>query len=199
MEAACPDCGIRSRRRHSHHERRLSDAAVGGRELLIHLRVNRFSCPNATCPRAMFAEQPGSDGAIRPPQHPSGHGVAGDCAGAGRSRRIPAHPAPGHLSEPDGRRSRSAEAGPRRPGDGPATEPRPQHRARLRCGRPPAGPCGTPPTSNPASNTLTAIGPRLAALRGHVRQFAETMMNRRGRDLRSRSRSGFRVRERWPE
>ncbi|WP_211593487.1 ISL3 family transposase [Microbispora sp. H10836] len=57
VEAACPDCGVRSRRRHSHYERRLSDTAVGGQELLIHLRVHRFFCRNATCVRATFAEQ----------------------------------------------------------------------------------------------------------------------------------------------
>ncbi|MEU7915129.1 transposase family protein [Microbispora bryophytorum] len=57
MEAACPDCGTRSRRRHSHYQRRLSDTAVGGQELLIHLRVHRFFCRNATCVRATFVEQ----------------------------------------------------------------------------------------------------------------------------------------------
>jgi transposase len=57
LEAACPDCGARSRRRHSHYERRLSDTAVGGQELLIHLRVHRFFCRNATCSRTTFAEQ----------------------------------------------------------------------------------------------------------------------------------------------
>ncbi len=29
VEAACPDCRVRSQRRHSHYERRLSDTAVG--------------------------------------------------------------------------------------------------------------------------------------------------------------------------
>ncbi|GLW26312.1 hypothetical protein Mame01_63540 [Microbispora amethystogenes] len=57
VEAACPDCGVRSRRRHSHYERRLSDTAVGGQELLIHLRVHRFFCRNTTCVRATFVEQ----------------------------------------------------------------------------------------------------------------------------------------------
>ncbi|MFG1828114.1 transposase, partial [Microbispora bryophytorum] len=32
-------------------------------------------------------------------------------------------------------------------------------------------------------DTLTALSPQLGALRDHVRQFAEMMMNRRGRDL----------------
>ncbi|MGW3352891.1 transposase family protein [Nonomuraea rubra] len=42
MEAACPACETPSRRVHSHYERRLSDTAVGGQGVLIHLRVHRF-------------------------------------------------------------------------------------------------------------------------------------------------------------
>ncbi len=41
-EAACPACGVVSRRVHSRYERRLSDTAIAGRETLIHLRVRRF-------------------------------------------------------------------------------------------------------------------------------------------------------------
>ncbi|WP_425568601.1 transposase family protein [Nonomuraea antimicrobica] len=47
-EAACPACGTPSRRVHSHYERRLSDTAVGGQEVLIHLRVHRFFCRAST-------------------------------------------------------------------------------------------------------------------------------------------------------
>ncbi|WP_233525763.1 transposase family protein [Actinomadura spongiicola] len=57
VEAECPGCGTRSRRRHSHYERRLSDTAVGGQELLIHLRVPRFLCRNDACSKQTFAEQ----------------------------------------------------------------------------------------------------------------------------------------------
>ncbi|WP_169744504.1 transposase family protein [Spirillospora albida] len=56
-EAACPGCGVRSRRLHSHYERRLSDTAVGGQELLIHLRVHRFLCRNDSCAKKTFVEQ----------------------------------------------------------------------------------------------------------------------------------------------
>lgn len=56
-QAECPGCGTHSHRRHSHYERRLSDTAVGGQELLIHLRVHRFLCPNEACSRRTFAEQ----------------------------------------------------------------------------------------------------------------------------------------------
>ncbi|WP_373308353.1 transposase family protein [Microbispora siamensis] len=98
MEAACPDCGIRSRRRHSHYERRLSDTAVGGQELLIHLRVNRFSCRNATCARATFAEQMPSGAFLAPMPNelPSRRGAAsrvGQCpavAGVGDAALEPA-------------------------------------------------------------------------------------------------------------
>ncbi|URM97853.1 ISL3 family transposase [Actinomadura madurae] len=56
-EAVCPGCGTRSRRLHSHYERRLSDTAVGGQELLIHLRVHRFFCRSDTCAKKTFVEQ----------------------------------------------------------------------------------------------------------------------------------------------
>lgn len=57
VEAACPACGTPSRRVHSHYERRLSDTAVGGQEVLLHLRVHRFFCRTSTCAKATFAEQ----------------------------------------------------------------------------------------------------------------------------------------------
>jgi transposase len=57
VEAACPACGTPSQRVHSHYERRLSDTAVGGQEVLIHLRVHRFFCRTSTCTKATFAEQ----------------------------------------------------------------------------------------------------------------------------------------------
>ncbi|MFE9068492.1 ISL3 family transposase [Streptomyces violaceusniger] len=56
-EAACPACGTRSRRVHSCYQRRLADAAVGGRPVIVHLQVRRFRCPTASCPRATFVEQ----------------------------------------------------------------------------------------------------------------------------------------------
>ncbi|TDC17841.1 ISL3 family transposase [Actinomadura bangladeshensis] len=56
-EAACPGCGTWSRHRHSRYERRLSDTAVGGSELLIDLQVHRFLCRNDGCGKKTFAEQ----------------------------------------------------------------------------------------------------------------------------------------------
>jgi DNA-directed RNA polymerase subunit N (RpoN/RPB10) len=56
-EAACPGCGRVSSRAHSRYVRRLSDAAVGGQEVLLRLRVRRFFCDNRECARKTFAEQ----------------------------------------------------------------------------------------------------------------------------------------------
>ncbi|MEU6429650.1 transposase family protein [Microbispora sp. NPDC046973] len=86
MEAACPDCGIRSRRRHSHYERRLSDTAVGGEELLIHLRVNRFSCRNGTCARATLPSKCRQARSSRPCQTSFRRGGGSKSASAQRWR-----------------------------------------------------------------------------------------------------------------
>lgn len=56
-DAACPDCGGRSGRVHSRYQRCVSDAAIGGAEALICLRVRRFFCGNSDCARRTFAEQ----------------------------------------------------------------------------------------------------------------------------------------------
>jgi transposase len=55
--AACPACGRSSGRVHSRYHRRLADAAIGGRRVLIRLAVRRFFCGNPDCPAATFAEQ----------------------------------------------------------------------------------------------------------------------------------------------
>jgi len=55
--AACPKCGAESGRVHSRYERRLADAAVGGRQVEIRLEVRRFFCPAPGCRRKTFAEQ----------------------------------------------------------------------------------------------------------------------------------------------
>jgi hypothetical protein len=56
-KAACPDCGVYSARVHSRYERRLSDMAVGGQDLMIHLRARRFMCDSSSCSRKTFAER----------------------------------------------------------------------------------------------------------------------------------------------
>jgi transposase len=56
-DAVCPRCGRSSGRVHSRYERRLADAAIGGRRVVIRLRVRRFFCAWPGCPAATFAEQ----------------------------------------------------------------------------------------------------------------------------------------------
>jgi transposase len=55
--AACPACGTVSRRVHSRYERRLSDLAVSGQEVMLELSARRFFCVAVTCEKATFAEQ----------------------------------------------------------------------------------------------------------------------------------------------
>ena len=55
--AACPACGQRAERVHSRYQRRLTDAAIGGRVVLIRLTVRRFFRDRPACPAATFAEQ----------------------------------------------------------------------------------------------------------------------------------------------
>jgi transposase len=55
--ARCPTCGGRSRRVHSRYARRITDEPLGGRQVVVHLRVRRFVCIHRTCPKRTFAEQ----------------------------------------------------------------------------------------------------------------------------------------------
>src|SRR5204862_5758950 len=65
-QASCPGCGRFSVRVHSRYQRRLADAAIGGRPVLIRLTVRRFFCAAPGCPVSTFAEQGrGADRAVR--------------------------------------------------------------------------------------------------------------------------------------
>jgi transposase len=55
--ADCPGCGARSGHVHSRYERSLADAAIGGQQVRIRLRVRRFRCATAECARRTFVEQ----------------------------------------------------------------------------------------------------------------------------------------------
>ena len=55
--AVCPACGGSSRRVHSRYERRLADAAIGGRRVVIRLQVRRLFCDEPACKQRTFAEQ----------------------------------------------------------------------------------------------------------------------------------------------
>ena len=56
-QAVCPGCGRPSGRVHSRYRRRLADAAIGGRKVMIRLAVRRFFCDAPGCAAATFAEQ----------------------------------------------------------------------------------------------------------------------------------------------
>jgi transposase len=56
-EATCPSCGYPSTRVHSRYQRRLADAAIGGRRVVLRLRVRRFFCDHHGCSARTFAEQ----------------------------------------------------------------------------------------------------------------------------------------------
>lgn len=55
--ACCPDCGIASARVHSRYVRHLADTGIGGREVILALRVRRLFCDQSGCIRKTFAEQ----------------------------------------------------------------------------------------------------------------------------------------------
>jgi transposase len=55
--AQCPTCGVVATRVHSRYQRRLTDTALGGQPVEIHLRVRRFVCTALACPTRRFAEQ----------------------------------------------------------------------------------------------------------------------------------------------
>ncbi len=51
------DCGQFSDRVHVSYRRRLRDLPLGGQSVVILLRVRRFICGDANCPRRIFAER----------------------------------------------------------------------------------------------------------------------------------------------
>src|SRR5579871_1340517 len=53
----CPSCRRRSRSVHSTYVRQIADQPIGGRRVLIRLRVRRYRCRERACPRRTFAEQ----------------------------------------------------------------------------------------------------------------------------------------------
>ncbi|WP_432420747.1 transposase family protein [Nocardia farcinica] len=57
MVARCPRCGSGSAHVHSRYQRRLADAAIAGRPVVLRLVVRRFFCMNNGCPAQTLAEQ----------------------------------------------------------------------------------------------------------------------------------------------
>src|SRR4028118_664743 len=56
-QVACPQCGQRAHRIHSHYERRLADLPWQGIPVCFHLTARKFFCDNTGCPRRIFAER----------------------------------------------------------------------------------------------------------------------------------------------
>ncbi|MEE1776337.1 transposase family protein [[Kitasatospora] papulosa] len=54
---ACTGCGNRSSRVHSSYLRFPADAPSGGLRVVLCLRVRRFACPVASCPRRTFRKR----------------------------------------------------------------------------------------------------------------------------------------------
>ena len=55
--AVCRACGCASSRVHSRYDRRVADAAIAGRPVVLRLEVRRFFCGNHDCSIRTFAEQ----------------------------------------------------------------------------------------------------------------------------------------------
>ena len=56
-QACCPLCSMQAWRIHSRYTRRVADLPCAGRHVTLLLTVRKFFCPNAACPRTIFAEQ----------------------------------------------------------------------------------------------------------------------------------------------
>jgi transposase len=54
---ACPGCGAETARVHEYGERTVADAPVGGRRVLVKVRVRRMRCPVVGCKMQTFREQ----------------------------------------------------------------------------------------------------------------------------------------------
>jgi transposase len=55
--AHCPGCGNPSDHMHCQYQRTVHDVPCGGRTVVLRLRVRKFACLTASCPRKVFAER----------------------------------------------------------------------------------------------------------------------------------------------
>ncbi len=53
----CPGCGSSSDAVHCQYQRTVHDVPCGGRKVVLRLKVRKFVCRTATCPRKVFAER----------------------------------------------------------------------------------------------------------------------------------------------
>jgi hypothetical protein len=56
LPVACPVCGHKTARLHSHYGRAVADLPWGGRCVRLRLNVRKFRCPRKECPRRIFTE-----------------------------------------------------------------------------------------------------------------------------------------------
>ncbi|MFF7945094.1 transposase [Nocardia gamkensis] len=82
--AQCPRCGTVSARVHSRYRRRLADAAVAGRRLVLRLVVRRSFCLSNVCPNNVYrflrpyqASKASTRPAVAPPPKPRIRAVTG--------------------------------------------------------------------------------------------------------------------------
>ena len=57
LRAACPECGVKSRRVHSRYDRTLRDLPWADSLVVLNLKVRRFRCANVSCHRSVFTER----------------------------------------------------------------------------------------------------------------------------------------------
>jgi transposase len=55
--ACCPGCGTWSGRVHDVYQRRLADAGIGGRRVVLSVVARRLACGSPQCPKGTFAER----------------------------------------------------------------------------------------------------------------------------------------------
>lgn len=53
----CPGCGLQTTQVHAWSERVVADVPVGGRPVMVNVRVRRLACRDWRCPRRTFREQ----------------------------------------------------------------------------------------------------------------------------------------------
>ncbi len=55
--APCPGCGTLSDSVHCQYQRTVHDVPCGGRQVVLRLRVRKFACRSALCPRKVSGSQ----------------------------------------------------------------------------------------------------------------------------------------------
>jgi transposase len=98
-DAACPDCGQSSRQVHSQYGQQLLDLPAHGRAVTVRVRVRRFRCGAAACPRMTFTEPLGDQVAARSARRTSRLQDVVYCLGVALGGR-PAVPVAGRLMLP---------------------------------------------------------------------------------------------------